>query len=477
MKISSCLSPFVSGYPRTGFALTVGVIHHILREAKLYKPGHEPLKLLCKLPGRMIAARIEEVFGRHGLEADLIYNDNFKVMLGGPQWLKEGDATSCCFRKYIGVKGMGDFSFVTSHPVAVLDCFEIPCSHVAPGRWLGMQRYQNNKRLVTIRNPLATVISACFSINAIASEYIQRFYSSERDTDLLRQDLASYKLTDMVFLEALLDPYKGYLQELSGVLEQYTMVKWEELISNPVATIGTIAEALELPLSREQQSGIWAKIAHVNLTGAHKHNLRKGHGVVGGWKQWATNEHIDMMLSSGFGEYFELLGYGIPGYLDSKEYTPFQEKVSRALQQGTVLHEYDDEELFGFAFQKSNLNFSRFGFKQYPWRSHTQIERSCFSNEEILMEVSDVAERCCGQLNGAIVYWLENYRHDSELEVKYGLIETVDAMLADLFVRKQERLSWHEAMVALAKSEHGRSYPDTAQGLNFVDTSKGPGEK
>ena len=145
-------------------------------------------------------------------------------------------------------------------------------------------------------------------------------------------------------------------------------------------------------LDRDQASDIWRKIDHVNLTGAHKHNFRLGHGVVGGWKSWITNTHLDMMRDYGLEDFSQEWGYGKIDMLDETAYTPFQKKLADAIANKKIIREYDDENLFGFAFNKSNLDLNRFTFKRYGWRTHTQIERSSCTDEDLVMEVSDAAE-------------------------------------------------------------------------------------
>jgi hypothetical protein len=151
---------------------------------------------------------------------------------------------------------------------------------------------------------------------------------------------------------------------------------------------------------------IWAKLDHVNLTGAHQHNLRRGHGVLGGWRLWLTNEHLQMMKQAGLFEAAAGLGYPPPQPLDEAAYTPFQQELAAALADGRVVRAYDDQDLFGFAFNKSNIDWQGFGFKAYGWRTHTQIERSGFSDEALLMEVWEEAEAACAIVNNALAPWL-----------------------------------------------------------------------
>lgn len=392
---------FVVGYPRTGFTLLISVIAEILNLTNPEKAHRHTIKVLCDSAGMRIAERISQVFQHRGISRDLIYNYNFRQTAGGPKWLKDGDDGTACFRKYIGIKGKGDFTLITSHPRQILDYYEILHSHVAPSRWIRHPAYQEHQFFSSIRHPAGTVTSACFSLNALASEYIQKFVPTQEDNDSLRQKLALYKLSDLKFFDALLGPYKAYLAEFNRCANQYVLMRWEDLIERPLHTIVAIAESLGYDLTDQQAAKLWARLDHVNLTGAHKHNFRLGHGIAQGWKSWITNTHLQIMRDHGFDELAEQYGYGPIEPLDESAYSPFQKELAGYLKRREIFRDYGDQDLFGFAFNKSNIDFSGFGFKQYPWRTHTRIERSSCVDEQLVMEVSDVAEEACGIFNDA----------------------------------------------------------------------------
>jgi hypothetical protein len=396
------MKPLVVGYPRTGFSLLISVIQEILIPSKSLKNEQQFLKQFCDNEGMSIAESIKEVFAKRGLLNRLIYNYNFQQMVGGPKWIKEDQEELACFRKYIGIKGMGDFTLFTSHPRKVLHYYDIIHSHVGPQGWIKHASYFGDKRFSSIRNPAGTVTSACFSLNALASEYIQKYLPAKDDNDELRQRMALYKLTDMNFFEALLGPFKSYLVEFSKCDSEYYITRWEDLIDKPIETITKVSRCLNIELSLKQVQDIWSKLGHVNLTGAHKHNFRKGHGIVGGWKNWITNHHLSLLREYGFEPFFERWGYGPIEDLNHEDYSPFQKKVSKAIEQGKILREYDDKDLFGLAFNKSNVDLSRFDFKQYEWRKHTRIERSSCPDDELVMEVSNAAENSCRLINNEL---------------------------------------------------------------------------
>ena len=78
-------------------------------------------------------------------------------------------------------------------------------------------------------------------------------------------------------------------------------MKWEELILNPVPTIQAVAEAAGTPIGASFAAQIWERLDHVNLTGHHRHNYRVGKGIVGDWRNWLTNHHLEILRRSGEG--------------------------------------------------------------------------------------------------------------------------------------------------------------------------------
>ena len=456
-------SPLVIGYPRTGFTLLISVIAEIFNHARIIKPGYKALKAFCDTIGMQISLNIEQVFKRHGISEDLIYNYNFRQMVGGPKWLREGHDQIACFRKYIGVCGKGDFTLFTTHPREVLDYYEIIHSHVGPAIWADHHAYVGHRRFASVRHPAGTLASACFSLNALSSEYIQRFVPQDRDNDLIRQELALYKLSDLNFFEALLKPFKSYLEEFDTCADRYFIMRWEDLLQKPTQTIGAVAKALGIPLELEQAAEIWARIDHINLTGMHKHNFRQGHGIVGGWRNWLTNTHLDIMRDYGLDRFSKRYRYGDIGTLDEADYTPFQKKLGAAIANGKIIREYDDEDLFGFAFNKSNLDLNRFEFKRYDWRKHTRIERSSCTDEDLVMEVWDVAEDACEVINSALYYWFQNAANGSQAQKK-AAVEEIAPVLAPLFTGSNALTQWRSVMLSAIEEDEA----DCALGAGFV---------
>ena len=88
-------SPLVVGYPRTGFTLLISVIVEIFNHARIVKTGHKTIKAFCDSAGIQIAANIEKVFERHGITNDLIYNENFRQMVGGSHFTHANKCMGC----------------------------------------------------------------------------------------------------------------------------------------------------------------------------------------------------------------------------------------------------------------------------------------------------------------------------------------------------------------------------------------------
>ena len=186
---SSVSRQIVIGPARSGFALLLSVLAHLsplrARKSTLRKAL---LELFATHLGDHISEQIVAVFDREGMTADLVYNRNFRALLGGPRWALDGKRA--CYRKYIGARGRGDLMLIIAHPLALFDCDEIIHSHVDPTWWASQTVFPDSALHASVRNPAGIVNSSCFSLNALASEHIQKFLPPDQDNDLIRQELA-----------------------------------------------------------------------------------------------------------------------------------------------------------------------------------------------------------------------------------------------------------------------------------------------
>lgn len=411
--------PLVIGAPRSGFSLLI----NILMQLYPLTTGDETvkrrvLKAFSLVAGQTISNRVEQVITSSNLKEDLIYNNNFRLIVGGPYWLDKTDNKRVCFRKYIGVRGKGDFTLITSHPRSITNFYEVLHSHSHPEDWLKCSDYSEYIKFASIRHPADILASSCFSINALASEYIQRFVPPDQDNDSLRQKLAMYKLSNLEFFEGLIRPLKSYLEEFLEHQHQFDAVmKWEDLIEDPVKTIVTVAKAFAISIDDEYAGEIWEKLAYKNLTGAHKHNFRKGHGRANSWLYSLTSSHIECMQDNGLEPFCEALGYGKFPELSSKNYNSFQKTLDSYIGAGKIHDSFEDMDLFGYAFNKSNLDAAKFSnFKVYDWREHTRIERSSFTDETLLMQIWDAAEESVAEFNAAYEK-LDRIKYDTRMVI------------------------------------------------------------
>jgi len=393
--------PLVVAAPRSGFSLLISVIDNLLRRGVgriSRSPRQIVLDRVVELASFYITQKYRSTFARFGITRDLIFNGEFHLLVGGPKWLEKSNPQLAGFRKYFGVRGMGDFLLVTTHPRQVLEFNDVVHSHTAPALWLQEDYYASFRKFTSIRNPLGIINSASFSLNAMASEYIQNFLPGESE-DHIRQRHGLYKLTDLEFFRGLVRFLKGYLDEYLPCQKEYFVMRWEDLITDPPTTICRIAAALDLACSEEEAQALWKPMDHVNLLRFHKHNYRKGKGIVGDWKNSLVNEHLDIFREYGFDHYMEALGYPPVPVLDPRGYSPYQKLIARYLQRGELYRQVGDPDLFGFAFNKSNIDASKFGFKSFPARKWTRVERSTLSQDSVVEAVSDTAEECCEKIN------------------------------------------------------------------------------
>lgn len=404
--------PLAIGAPRSGFVLLCSILNRLaplvatettLRQCMLNR--------VIDAFGGHIADEIIRVIARAGLEPDLVYSPAFRTLTGGPKWLGcrpgSGSKPVACFRKYIGVRGLGDLTLITSHPPETLEYDDVVHSHVDPAIWLSEPRYARHRKFVSIRNPIGAITSALLSINALTSEYLQRFRPAEGDTSDLRERLALYKFTDLSFFDGVVGFYRHWFDAFLPVRDGYEVMRWEDLLTDPEATISRLGAAAGLPVDREHAAQIWQGLAFRNLTGAHRHNYREGGGVVGGWRRWITNRHLDRLRQAGFDEVLHSFGYDPVPRLDETAYTPFQRQVDEILARGAVFEDFGDRDVFGFAFNKSNIDASAFPFREYGWKSATRIERADFRDERLMEACWEAADAATRRVNAALCAVLE----------------------------------------------------------------------
>jgi Sulfotransferase domain len=388
----------VIGPARSGFALLLSVLAQMsplrARKSTLRKAL---LELFATHLGNHISEQIVAVFAREGLSDDLVFNPNFRALLGGPRWAQDGKRA--CYRKYIGARGRGDLMLIVAHPLALFDCDDIIHSHVDPAWWASQTVFPDSALHASVRNPAGIVNSSCFSLNALASEHIQKFMPPDQDNDLIRQEIALYKLSDIKFFEGIVRFYAKAFADFLPVRDKFAVMRWEELILNPVPAIQRVADAAGTPIGASFAAQIWERLDHVNLTGDHRHNYRAGKGIVGDWRNWLTNQHLDILRRSGLEDMARTLGYGAFEPLDERAYTPFQARLHGLIARGEI-HKADvDADLFGYAFNKSNIDASQFNFRQHKWRDHTWIERSTYTDVRLEQMISDAAEESAARMN------------------------------------------------------------------------------
>ena len=393
--------PLVIGAPRSGFSLLIAVCDSILSMLKVQerRPLREHfLHGIVTLGGLYMTSQYYKAFHELGLGDTVVFNGEFHRLVGGPKWLDPEDPDCVCIRKYVGLKGKGDFLLVVRHPRETFEYYTTLHSHENPALWLNTSYYDEFIKLASMRNPIGIINSSCFSLNAMASEYLQKFLPGQ-DENTVRQRHGAYKLTDFTFMRGLIEYLAKYLKHFLDVRNKYCVMKWEDLIIDPGPTIQRIARCLGVDISAQAAEQIWQPLAHKNLLHYHKHNFRKGKGVVGDWKNSLVNEHMALFREYGFDYYLKELGYPPVPDLNPDDYSPYQKLISRHIQRGEIFLNTGERDLFDFAFNKSNIDATNFKFKSFPKNKWTHIERTTVDDGSLVQHISDSVEQACRKFN------------------------------------------------------------------------------
>lgn len=393
--------PVVVGLPRTGFSLTSSILINMMFKKGFSLPKeHLAIRIFAQTLGRQLSVNIVNALESHVPAGGYFFNGNFQYLFGGPIWNHDSLGKRAYFRKYIGLKSGGDFTLITQHPLESLLSYEIIHSHGPFSSWLSND-FSGFSRVASVRHPLGAINSACHSINALASEYLQCTPQID-DQESIRKAIASSKLSNVSFFQALVDPLKRGFDDLYKCKSGFYLVKWEDIVTEPLMTLNKLNVDFEFGLSQADLKSIWNQMGFRNLTGHHLHNYRPGKAFFGDHFDSITNEHIEILKSSGFDEVLSNFGYSPFEYLDESSYNDFQKNISSALRKGEVYDTLEDRLLYEFAFNKSNIDFKSFDFRLRDWDTSSRIERSSVTDPTIENSVSSSVEYSLPIINEAL---------------------------------------------------------------------------
>lgn len=396
----------VVGPPRSGFTLLISILNQLITSTKFKRNSfREQLNKYIPQASKSIVKAIEEYFVKHIDIENLVISPEFELLIGGPKWLNKENPELACVRKYIGIKRMGDFLAVLSMPKYAMDYYPVIHSHNHPDSWLEDEYYSDHIKFASFRNPIDVINSSVFSLNALTGDYIDN--NLKEDINTIREKLGLYKLTDLNFLEGLINPLLDYLKEFVKVSDRYIVMKWEDLITKPEKTIASISENAGISTSKIAVNKIWGHMKYKNQTTHHRHNFRKG--VIGDWQNHLTNEHLEIIKGYGLEEYMEVFGYGKIQYQDKNDYTPFQKKVEKYIRNGQIYDKIDDQDLFMFAFNKSNFRSKKYDFVRYRNNGLVEIERSSIKDEKLFNGFMEAVEKALKPINKSIISIYQKY--------------------------------------------------------------------
>ncbi|KJJ83929.1 sulfotransferase family protein [Candidatus Omnitrophus magneticus] len=412
----------VVGPPRGGFTLLLSIISVFYRDLGLKKSKTQDIvNHFIPFVADYVDQEMLNYFQKHIDLNDLFYSKEFKILVGGPKWIEDDE--TICVRKYLGVRNKGDFTFIQYLPKFTMEFDDVIHSHNHPGLWVESPYYKDYLKFASIRNPIDIIHSSVYSINALTSEYIQRCID-EKDEDI-RLELALNKLSNIEFMEGLVIYLKKYMDEFISVKNKYHHVmRWEDLITNPVKTISEIARAGNLRFSEDYPLKVWQEIRHRNLTRYHKHSFRKG--LMHDWKNSITNSHLELFKDYGFNDYLKEFGYDEIKYFKEDEYTHVQKTIEDHIKRKETYTYRGDEDLYVFAFNKTNFSpTGSYRFKAYDRYGGIKIEKSMFRDESLLAGFITVI----GDALSTVSSFLKDVHHQSVSFINgdhYGMNNVMD---------------------------------------------------
>ena len=452
--------------PRGGFTLLLSILNVLYRDKGIAKPTSQNMvNQFIPSTADYVDAVMTNYFAKHIDLDDLFYNKEFKILVGGPKWMEDDDET-VCVRKYLGVRDKGDFTFIQYVPKFAMDFDDVIHSHDHPQRWIEDPYYSQYKKFTSIRNPIDIIHSSVYSINALTSEYIQRCVDEEEHK--VRLELAMNKLSNLEFVRGLILFLKRYLDEFTPVKDKFLyMMRWEDLIENPLPTITAVGEAAGIEMSAEYAGRIWKEIEHRNLTRYHKHSFRKG--VMHDWKNSLTNSHLELFREHGFDDYLEEFGYPKIEFFDETKYTHVQKTIEECIKKGEPYEYLGDDNLYIFAFNKTNfLATGKYKFKTYPKKGGIKIEKSMFRDEPLILGFIDAM----GPALSLVKDFLVEIKASSKEFVDTGA-DTFDAIKGKYMPLFEKEMSQEELATLNSVFSHATEVEKAQNAPILVETCKG----
>ena len=270
----------IIGIPRSGFSLIISSLDYLI---KWNWDQRKILQLINLKLGKILTEALFSSFCDSYLK-NIIFNGEFIPLTGGP---KKNEPNHLVVRKYLGVKDMGDIIFDIKFHKNFNALMHLQHGHSFPKNF-------NNDRSVIMsrRNPCGILESSFHSLNAMTSEYIQKFRGDLdlNDIENLRNLIALYKFSRKDVCNALIDYQTQQSSEMIKFIKSsknHLIIDWEEIIDKQSNSLNTISEFLQknnyqIESDVSKTNKFYNQI-NTNILEFHQHNFRSGHALRDGW--------------------------------------------------------------------------------------------------------------------------------------------------------------------------------------------------
>ncbi|MCI4627140.1 MAG: sulfotransferase domain-containing protein [Candidatus Magnetoovum sp. WYHC-5] len=173
--------------------------------------------------------------------------------------------------------------------------------NIAPFRQMGYNVF------VPVRNPMDVIISFAF-------KFVHTVISMEPERDLnktespFREIYGDVRLANLDWFEDMAARTKAYYEEFINLQnEDMHVVRYEDIITNPIAIIQEIAIRLGVEASEDEIRSIWNEYGFKPLMPGEKtHMFKPGAGK---WKKYFTKHHVDILKSLDYPALLREYGY------------------------------------------------------------------------------------------------------------------------------------------------------------------------
>ncbi|KJR41602.1 Sulfotransferase [Candidatus Magnetoovum chiemensis] len=282
--------PAVLGFTGSGNALLIRIIEALIERNHDEKCGYKE-------------SVFKKLYAEHYNSIIAFFNDIFYI--NGAHYVYHG---SSHFGKF-AYNAIKTDSFIAIHYLKTNHHIinTLPFCHTLPNETI-IDRFKSmgrNKLFFSIRNPLDIIVSNAFKIHPT----VVFMYQDDdfcRSDSAFRENLGALRLNNLHWFEEMANAVKTYLERIVKHKENNFLIRYENLMDNPVETIGTVSRILNIDIDNSEIEALCSALNRKSLTFNKSHLFRPGKDK---WKRYFNKRHISILKRLRYEDLLNEIGY------------------------------------------------------------------------------------------------------------------------------------------------------------------------